>query len=119
MISMTHNEAMLYLLMNHANEEVPMPQIMAFTSEYCNSFCSAVHSRASDLRKKYGYDIHNSVSEGIGKKVSTYKLEISRSHLKALKEVFVPGQKVPHFSQLQARVVLSKPVQQNLFEVFI
>lgn len=111
----SHNQAMLYLLMQHANERVPMPEVMNYTSEHCSSFCAAVHSRASDLRNKYGYDIINSTTQYKGRQYSCYQLHIGRKELEVLKRSFGPGQDIPHFNQIKKEATKSKPVQVDMF----
>lgn len=111
---MTHNQAMLYLLMQNANREVSLPQIMQFTSTNCSSLCAVVHSRASDLRKKYGYNISNRVKELNGVKMSMYRLNINPNSLAVLHKLFGRGKQIPHFSKVIQ--LDKKPIQNDLFE---
>jgi hypothetical protein len=89
---MTHCEAMLDLLMRHPNEKVPMPEIMPYTAEKCGGFCTAVNSRASDLRN-LGYNVINSNKLVKGKNINSYMLVIKKGEITALRRLFYSGQK--------------------------
>lgn len=111
---MTHNQAMLYLLMQNANREVSLPQIMQFTSANCSSLCAVVHSRASDLRRIYGYNITNYVRKKNGRQTSTYQLNINKQSLNKMRQLFGRGKQIPHFSKVIH--LDKKPIQNDLFE---
>ena len=112
--TMTHNQAMLYLLMQNANRQVSLPQIMRFTNDNCNSVCAVVHSRASDLRKIYGYNITNYVRKKNGRQTSTYQLNINKQSLNKMRQLFGRGKQIPHFTKVIQ--FDKKPIQNDLFE---
>jgi len=113
----SHNEAVLVRLLMSNKEWVSNPDLMDFTRRHCKSACYPIHSRISDLRKKYGYEVYNRTIEQDGVKHSSYMIALPDSQLSALRKLWAaPGRRgIPHLSQVEARL---RPVQATMAGMF-
>lgn len=113
----THNEAILIRLLISNGEWVSNPDLMKFTRRNCKSACYPIHSRISDLRKLYGYNVLNKTTERDGVKHSTYMIHLPQLQLSALRKLWTkPGRKgIPHKNQVKAML---RPVQTSMTTMF-
>ncbi len=110
----THNEAMFIALMQNVNKWVDITAIRYFTKMNCKSECFPIHSRASDLRIKYGYKdcLYNDVSMIDGVNHSKYMIKLSEAEISVIRELWKANKKIPKYNQVRAKL---KPQQRQMF----
>lgn len=108
----SHNEALFVALMQSVNRWVDITAIRYFTKINCKSECYPVHSRASDLRIKYGYKdcLFNDVSLVDGVNHSKYMLKLSEAEVLVIRELWKKHKKIPKYNQVQSEL---KPTIEN------
>ena len=101
----THKQALYFILLKNNGKWVALPEIMAYTKEHCNSVCYVAHSRASELRKNYGYEmIENESIDHSGVKHSSYRIQLKESELKVARAYWMEHKTIPTYSQIKSRL---------------
>ncbi len=110
----THNQALFIILMQHVNKWVSINAIRYFTSIECKSACYPIHSRASDLRMKYGYKacLYNDVEMIDGVNHSKYMIKLSEAEVEVIRALWLKHKRIPKYSEVQNQL---KPVQPRMF----
>lgn len=110
----THNQALFIILMQHVNTWVSINAIRYFTSVECKSSCYNVNSRASDLRKKYGYDgkVFNDIDVVDGVNHSKYIIKLSEREISVIRKLWLKHKRIPKYSEVQNQL---QPVQPRMF----
>jgi hypothetical protein len=89
----THNKAILIRLLQSPNEWVGLPDLHQFTKKSCDTSCMNIHSRISDLRLIYKFEIDNQKIQRGSVKESSYRINLTPHEVQKLREMYVHDSK--------------------------